>query len=111
MRSALRGVQQGVVAEHKGSHGFDDWHGSWQHAGIVTAAAFQFGVFVIATYGLLFGHDSRRRLKGCAEANVFSIGNTTLDTAGAVAASSYRFTFHIKRIIMLSSGELSTAEA
>ena len=42
-----------MIAEHKGSHGFNDGHGTRKNTGIVSAAAFEFRILMIGAHGFL----------------------------------------------------------
>lgn len=77
-----------MIAQDQGDHCF--YHGDCpgKDAGIVAAFACQGGLLACIVYGLLRFADSRRRLEGDANDDIFTIGNAALGAARAVCAGA-----------------------
>ena len=69
-----------VITEDQISHRFDDRYCARKDAGVVTAAAFELSFLEISVNRWLLGHDRSSRLECHPENDVFTIGDTTLDT-------------------------------
>lgn len=100
-----------MICENEGGHGLNDGDGAGKHTGIVAAFTLEFGVYAVARYRLLAGHDGGGGLEGDAEADVFAIADAALDAAGAIAGGADASVFHDEGIVVFASGEERAGEA
>jgi histidyl-tRNA synthetase len=109
--AALGALAEEVVADDESGHGLDHRDGAWEHAGIVTTATGEVGVFAGGGHGFLGGHDGGGRLEGDAEDDVFAVGNAALDTAGAVAGGADFSVDHAEGVVVLAACQKCAGEA
>jgi len=81
---ADRLLSQRVIAKNKCSHRFNDRHGPWQYARIMTAARRELGSQLRAGHGSLLPRDRRGRFKRDTKINVFAVADAALHTAGII---------------------------
>jgi hypothetical protein len=79
--NALPPLAEEVIADDEGGHGFDHGHGARQDARVVTAAAFEGGIFPLSIDGFLSGHDGGHRFKGDTKDDGFAIRDAPLDAS------------------------------
>ena len=100
-----------MIRQHEHRHGLDDRDCSRQDAGIMAAAAFEFGIFTRRGHRFLLAHDRRGGLEGDAENDIFTIGNPTLDTAGAVGGGADLAIDDAESVVVIAAGEQRPREA
>ena len=100
-----------VVAEDEVGHGFYDGDGTGEDAGVVTATAFEFGVFFVFGDGGLGRHDGGGGLEGDAEEDGFAIGDTALNSAGVVGFGADFVAFHVEVVVVLGAFEGGAGES
>ena len=98
-------MTQEMIAQNEICHRLDDRNRPRQNAGIMTAATFQFGVYLLLRNRRLRGHNGRSRLKGDPEENWLPIGNPALYPPRAVRLGANSILIHIKMIIVFRSRE------
>lgn len=82
-----RFVQEIIVEDSHGSHGFNDRYGTWQDAWIVTATGVEDGRIAILIDGLNFLEQGSNRLEGAAEVDRLAVADAALDAARVIATS------------------------
>lgn len=87
LNSVCPAYQQCVKYRH-GSHGLDDGDGTGQDTGIVPATYGHCNGMPLFVYSLLFHKQSRDRLEGHTEVDVFSVADTALYAAAVIALES-----------------------
>ena len=109
--AALGALAEKVVAEDESGHGFHDGDGAREDAGVVAAAAFEFGILMVGADRGLGGHDRGGGFEGHAEDDGFTVADASLDAAGAVRVSADLVAFHVEVIVVFHAGEAGAFEA
>ena len=87
LKSVCPAYQQCVKYRH-GSHGLNNGYCTGQDTGIVPATYGHCDGMPLFVYSLLFHKQSRDRLEGHTEVNVFSVADTALYAAAVIALES-----------------------
>ena len=94
-------IQQVVIHNCHGSHGFYYGDGTRKDAGIVTSAGFKCDLFAVNIDGLLTFKQSCDGFEGYAEVNILSVGDTALYAAAMVCFSRDMAVFVSRKKIVL----------
>jgi hypothetical protein len=102
---ALRSLAEEVIADDESSHGFDHGHGARQDARVVTAAAFEGGIFALPVDRFLRGHDGSDRFKGDTKDDGFAIRDAPLDAPGSIGGRADTSLLHAEGVVMFAAGQ------
>ena len=104
-------VNQIIVEDGHGGHGFYDGHCTRKHAGVVTALCLHNRIVSFDVYRLLFHQESSYRLERYTEVDVLSVADTSLDTARVIGACVYASVVMVEHIVLLATTQGHVVEA